>query len=111
MVTGNNDNGHNDDKINRYETIGTILFAKGGQKIFQTRNGKKPSLAELKGIVGGYISLHRLNLYSDDPNYVDFTLVVNEEALPRNLHVNLKASEIAQCHIAGDVLLIETKKL
>ena len=62
-------------------------------------------LDELKSIVNGYIEVVVLDRYSNNENLI---MIVNEEGLLKDLPVNLFASQIAQKHIVGDVLVCKS---
>jgi hypothetical protein len=63
-----------------------ILKIDGSEELLEPKNGRKFSLEELQGVVGGYIQLIEL-----DDNRM---LVVNEEGQLKGLKVNKIASDI-----------------
>jgi len=101
---------------------GTLaVMMKCGQKKLSgfkiNANGDKPEsydpknkdgiykLDELKSVVKGYIEVVVLDRCSKNENLI---MIVNEEGLLENLPVNLFASQMAQKHIVGDVLVCKS---
>lgn len=67
----------------------------------EPKDGKKFSLEELQGFVGGYIELVRVTTKQ--------VMYVNEEGRLRGLRYNAMASIIAGQLILGDVIVLDKK--
>lgn len=87
--------------------IATLLKTDGSETIIEPRNGKKFSLEELQGYVGGYIELIRTKKPVRD-------MYINEEGKLNGLPLNAKATELYQYGYAdpvvGDAVVISTRK-
>lgn len=66
-----------------------------------------PSLKEMQGVVGGYIS--RIKIAVPKGFTESCVMVFNEDGLPKKLPVNLEASMLAQQHIVGDVIVMPAR--
>ena len=77
-----------------------ILHPDGTHEIVHPKEGKRFSLTELQGYVGGLIELV--------PQKEDYDVVVNEEGLCQNLKYNEQGSALAAGHhLVGDVIILE----
>lgn len=76
--------------------MATHIKADGTEKKVNPKSGKKFTLEELQGFVGGYVEIVNLG---------GRTMLVNEDGIPKKLTVNVKASMLAGQTILGDVLI------
>lgn len=80
--------------------VATLLKADGTVETFLPSKGKRLSLEEVQGLVGGFVE--RLKV----PASGGSVLLVDEEGILKELPLNPQASELVQRPIYGDALLV-----
>jgi Domain of unknown function (DUF3846) len=83
--------------------IGTLYRAEGGIETVTPHDGKKFTLTELQGFVGGLIELVPGTGRRGNPQ-----TFCNEEGLLKHLPYNGRATQQFKCHLLGDVIQIRT---
>ena len=82
--------------------MATLIKTNGKVSTVKPKNGKKFTLPELQGFVGGHITRIAVNYFG-----VPHDLIVNEGAKRHSLPSNIGASIVARQPIVGDALIVK----